>query len=174
MAAGRKRRGPGWCSCGCRQSSRCGKARNTQSATCCPPKGSGLSQASPRVLAVLGAGDWPEALTTNDALFGSGITNLLIGAADVRTMFSNYVTDMASYYEHGYHHVFPSLHGLLHDGLTDARTRRTPGGQQRRAVHPVQDSARGSAQGAPDGSCRADGPPHRPGHLRVCLVKGIV
>jgi hypothetical protein len=84
------------------------------------------------VLTVLGAVDWPEAMTTNNALFGSGMANLLIGAADVRTLFSNYVTDMAFYYEHGYHHVFPSLRQLILDGLADARALRTPGGQQRR------------------------------------------
>ncbi|KAM3317315.1 hypothetical protein ACQJBY_035137 [Aegilops geniculata] len=97
-----------------------------------PPKGAGMSQASPRVIAVLGAGDWPEAMTTNNALFGCGIASLLMGAADVRTMFSNYVTDMAFYYEHGYNRVFPSLHRLLRDGLADARARRTLGGRQRR------------------------------------------
>ncbi|GAB0139125.1 hypothetical protein EsDP_00007340 [Epichloe bromicola] len=97
-----------------------------------PPKGAGLSRAEPRVLAVLGAGDWPEAMTTNNALFGCGIASLLIGAADVRTLFSNYVTDMAFYYEHGYNHVFPSFSRLLHDGLGDAHARRTPGGRQRR------------------------------------------
>lgn len=97
-----------------------------------PPKGAGLSQVSPRVLAVLGAGDWPEAMTTTNALFGCGIASLLIGAADVRTLFSNYVTDMAFYYEHGYNHVFPSFHRLLHDGLADAHARRTLGGRERR------------------------------------------
>ncbi|CAM0942647.1 unnamed protein product [Alopecurus aequalis] len=99
-----------------------------------PPKGKGLSQASPRVLAVLGAADWPEAMTTNNAMFGSGMANLLNGAADVRTLFSNYVTDMGFYNEHGYNHVFPSFHRLLHDGLVDDRALRTPGGRERREV----------------------------------------
>ncbi|XP_037460438.1 uncharacterized protein LOC119331383 [Triticum dicoccoides] len=99
-----------------------------------PPKGKGLNQASPEVLAALGAADWPEAMTTNDALFGCGIANLLIGAADLRTLFSNYVTDMVFYYEHGYDHVFPSLHRLLHDGLVDDRALRTLGGRERREV----------------------------------------
>ncbi|XP_047044314.1 uncharacterized protein LOC124648634 [Lolium rigidum] len=97
-----------------------------------PPKGAGLTQASPQAIALLGAGDWPEAMTTTNALFGCGIASLLIGAADARTMFSNYVTDMAFYYEHGYNHVFPSLHRLLQDGLADAHARRTLGGRQRR------------------------------------------
>jgi hypothetical protein len=97
-----------------------------------PPKGKGLRQASPHILAVLGAADWPKAMTTNNALFGSGIANLLIGAADVPTLFSNYVTDMAFYNEHGYNHVFPSFHRILQDGIADAPARRTPGGLQRR------------------------------------------
>ncbi|CAM0948881.1 unnamed protein product [Alopecurus aequalis] len=99
-----------------------------------PPKGEGLNKASPQVLAVLGAADWPEPMTTNNALFGSGIGNLLIGAADVRTLFSNYVTDMAFYYEHGYNHVFPSFHRLLQDGLADDHALRTLGGRERRQV----------------------------------------
>jgi len=97
-----------------------------------PPKGAGLSQASSQILAILGAEDWPEAMTTNNALFGCGIASLLMGAADVHTMFSNYVTDMAFYYEHGYNHVFPSLNRLLHLGLTDRHALRTPGGRERR------------------------------------------
>ncbi|KAG6037166.1 hypothetical protein E4U41_005300 [Claviceps citrina] len=97
-----------------------------------PPKGPGLAQASPKILDILGATGWPEALTTNNALFGCGIASLFMGAADVRTMFSNYVTDMVFYYEHGYNHVFPSLERLLHHGLTDRHALRTPGGRQRR------------------------------------------
>lgn len=98
-----------------------------------PPKGKGLRQASPQVLAQLGATDWPEAITTTNALFGGGTSNMLIGAAaDVRTMFSNYVTDMATYYENGYNHVFPNLHGMLQDGLAGAHALATPCGRDRR------------------------------------------
>ncbi|KAG5995480.1 hypothetical protein E4U54_002851, partial [Claviceps lovelessii] len=97
-----------------------------------PPKGTGLSQASSQVLGIFGAADWPEAMKTNNALFGCGMASLLMGGADVHTMFSNYVTDMAFYYEHGYNHVFPSLDRLLHRGLTDSHARRTPGGRERR------------------------------------------
>ncbi|KAI4986944.1 hypothetical protein ZWY2020_019574 [Hordeum vulgare] len=39
---------------------------------------------------------------------------------------------MAFYYEHGYHKAFPSFSRLLHDGIADARSLRTPGGRQRR------------------------------------------
>ncbi|KAF7508550.1 hypothetical protein GJ744_009099 [Endocarpon pusillum] len=97
-----------------------------------PPKGAGLARASDKVLRVFGAVGWPEALTTNNALFGCGIASLLMGAADAPTMFSNYVTDMAFYYEHGYNYVFPSLESLLQKGLADPQALRTPGGRERR------------------------------------------
>ncbi|KAI4986942.1 hypothetical protein ZWY2020_019572 [Hordeum vulgare] len=45
-------------------------------------------------------------MKTTNALSGSGMANLLIGARR-RTLFSNYVVDMAFYYEHGYHKAFP-------------------------------------------------------------------
>ncbi|XP_048544629.1 uncharacterized protein LOC125523627 [Triticum urartu] len=95
-----------------------------------PPKGKALRQASPQVLAQLGATDWPAALTTNNALFGGCMSNMLIGATDVRTMFSNYVTDMAVNYEYGYSHVFPTLHGLVQDALADAHALGTPYGRE--------------------------------------------
>ncbi|KAF7554090.1 hypothetical protein G7Z17_g3169 [Cylindrodendrum hubeiense] len=97
-----------------------------------PPKGHGLAQASDTVLEIFGAAGWPEALKTNNALFGCGIASLLMGAADELTMFSNYVTDMAFYYEHGYNYVFPSLEPLFERGLEDPHALRTPGGSQRR------------------------------------------
>ncbi|KAL9622925.1 MAG: hypothetical protein Q9204_007991, partial [Flavoplaca sp. TL-2023a] len=97
-----------------------------------PAKGAGLSQASDNVLDILKAAHWPEALKTNNALFGCGIASLLMGAADVPTMFSNYVTDMAFYYEHGYNYIFPSLESLLQKGLADPQALRTPGGRERR------------------------------------------
>ncbi|KAI4118805.1 MAG: hypothetical protein LQ345_001198 [Seirophora villosa] len=97
-----------------------------------PPKGAGLGQASDRVLRIFGAGGWPEALKTNNALFGCGMASLLMGAADASTMFSNYVTDMVFYYEHGYNYVFPSLESLLQKGLADPHALRTPGGRERR------------------------------------------
>ncbi|KAM5343879.1 hypothetical protein ACJ41O_012416 [Fusarium nematophilum] len=97
-----------------------------------PPKGAGLSEASDTTLKLLGAEDWPEAMRTNNALFGCGIASLLMGAADASTMFSNYVTDMAFYYEHGYNYVFPSLEQLYRRGLADPHALRTLGGRERR------------------------------------------
>ncbi|KAF4449086.1 hypothetical protein F53441_7598 [Fusarium austroafricanum] len=97
-----------------------------------PPKGAGLSPVSEEILHILGAEEWPEALKTTNALFGCGIASLLMGAADSETMFSNYVTDMAFYYEHGYNYVFPNLEPLLEKGLNDPHALKTPGGRQRR------------------------------------------
>ncbi|KAF5025709.1 hypothetical protein F66182_2176 [Fusarium sp. NRRL 66182] len=97
-----------------------------------PPKGAGLSPASEEILQIFGAEEWPEALKTTNALFGCGIASLLMGAADSSTMFSNYVTDMAFYYEHGYNYVFPNLEPLLEKGLYDPHALRTPGGCERR------------------------------------------
>ncbi|KAL8922167.1 MAG: hypothetical protein Q9208_005362 [Pyrenodesmia sp. 3 TL-2023] len=97
-----------------------------------PAKGTGLAPASDKVLSFLGAASWPEALKTNNALFGCGMSGLLMGAADAPTMFSNYVTDMAFYYEHGYNHVFPSLEPLLQKGMADPQALGTPGGRERR------------------------------------------
>lgn len=99
-----------------------------------PPKGSGLSQVSQQLLEIFGAAEWPEALRTNNALFGCGIASLLIGAADAPTMFSNYVTDMVFYYEHGYNHVFPKLEPLIGRGLADPHAKKTPGGVERRSA----------------------------------------
>ncbi|KAL6859353.1 hypothetical protein J3F83DRAFT_749892 [Trichoderma novae-zelandiae] len=97
-----------------------------------PPKGTGLSKASAGALQKFGAAKWPDALKTNNALFGCGIASLLMGAADAPTMFSNYVTDMVFYYEHGYNYVFPTLEPLLQKGLEDPHALRTPGGRERR------------------------------------------
>ncbi len=47
-------------------------------------------------------------------------------------MFSNYVTGMAFYYEHGYKSVFPTLESLLQKGLADQEALRTPRGRERR------------------------------------------
>ncbi|KAF2238490.1 hypothetical protein EV356DRAFT_528950 [Viridothelium virens] len=97
-----------------------------------PAKGPGLTRASPTVLTLLGAEDWPRPLLTNDALFGSGMANMFIGAYDPATLFSNYCTDMAFYYEHGYHKVFPELGELLRQSVADEQARRTPAGRERR------------------------------------------
>ncbi|KAI4185944.1 MAG: hypothetical protein L6R41_003812 [Letrouitia leprolyta] len=99
-----------------------------------PPKGPGLAQASDQVLNIFGAASWPKALKTNNALFGCGIASLLmgIGVADAPTVFSNYLTDMVFYFEHGYNHVFPTLESLLQKALTDTQALRTLGGRERR------------------------------------------
>ncbi|KAL9012187.1 MAG: hypothetical protein Q9173_003038 [Seirophora scorigena] len=75
---------------------------------------------------------WKEAQHAIGNIIPPKGAGLLRGAADAPTMFSNYVTDMVFYYEHGYNYVFPSLESLLQKGLADPHALRTPGGRQRR------------------------------------------
>lgn len=110
------------------------KAEQHKQGNILPTKGKGLRRASEEVLRLLGASNWPEPLITTNALFGCGITNLLVGGHDPNTVMSSYVTDMAFYYEHGYHLVFPELEGLIKKGVRDSRARRTLGGSERRAA----------------------------------------
>jgi hypothetical protein len=97
-----------------------------------PEKGYGLSPASPEVLKLLGAERWPQIMLTNSALFGSGWANLLMGAYDPESLFSNYVLDLVFYYEHGYHKVFPDFESVIHHSFTDKHALQTHGGWQRR------------------------------------------
>ncbi|KAI9666528.1 MAG: hypothetical protein M1821_004464 [Bathelium mastoideum] len=99
-----------------------------------PAKGHGLTRGSPKVIHLLGAEDWPQPLLTNNALFGSVMANLLIGAHDGETLYSNFCTDMAFYYEHGYHKVFPELGDVLRDAIRDEHALMTPGGKERRTA----------------------------------------
>lgn len=99
-----------------------------------PSKGEGLVQASDDVLRLLGAEKWPQPLVTNGALFGAGIANLLIGAYDSQTLYSNYCTDMVFYYEHSYHRVFPEFEELLEMALNDPIAMQTRAGAERRAA----------------------------------------
>lgn len=64
-----------------------------------PAKGYGLLREDDKVLKILGATDWPAPLVSKGALFGSVFGNLLIGAYDARTLYSNCCCDMAFYYE---------------------------------------------------------------------------
>lgn len=68
-----------------------------------------------------------------NAIWGSGMANMLIGAYDARTLYSNYCTDMAFYYEHGYHKVFPEFEDLIKKEAHDDHAMRTPAGAERRA-----------------------------------------
>ncbi|RYP18104.1 hypothetical protein DL765_004116 [Monosporascus sp. GIB2] len=53
-----------------------------------------------------------EPLVTSEAIFSCSMTNMLIGAYDARTLYSNYVTDMVFDYEHSYHTAFPGFENL--------------------------------------------------------------
>lgn len=99
-----------------------------------PSKGHGLTIASDEVLQLLNARDWPKPLLVNSALFGCGLSNMLIGAHDAETMYSNYCTDLCFFYEHGYHRVFPEYEALLDEAANDPRALATPGGKERRQV----------------------------------------
>ncbi|KAJ7218570.1 hypothetical protein GGX14DRAFT_516803 [Mycena pura] len=100
-----------------------------------PAKGNGLQRVSDGVLARLGAGAWPAPLLTGGALFGSGWANMLTGAHDARTLFSNYVVDIGFYLEHGYARAFPSFESLLRDaGMRHPHALGTHGGRERRAA----------------------------------------
>ncbi|RYP77463.1 hypothetical protein DL769_003417 [Monosporascus sp. CRB-8-3] len=99
-----------------------------------PCKGQGLQRVSDEVIRLFGAEKWPEPLVTSDAIFGCGMANMLIGAYDARTLYSNYVTDMVFYYEHSYHKVFPGFENLIREENTDLHAVRTPAGAERRAA----------------------------------------
>jgi hypothetical protein len=97
-----------------------------------PAKGDGLIRESDDVIRHLGIEDWPPCLLTASALYGCGLFNLLAGAYDAQTLYSNYGTDMLFYYEHGYHRVFPEFEMLLKQSFKDSRARQTISGVKRR------------------------------------------
>lgn len=99
-----------------------------------PRKGYGLKPVPLETCKLLGAEKWPAALITHAALFGCGTMNMLLGAFDAPTLMSNYLNDMAFFYEHGYHKVFPEFEGLLKSSFTDEDALATPGGVERRAA----------------------------------------
>lgn len=97
-----------------------------------PDKGFGLTEASNEILEILGAKNWPKPLCTNNALYGVGLFNFLIGAKDSSTLLSNYLLDMIFHYEHGYDRAFPSLEIEIEKAFRDPRAINTTGGSQHR------------------------------------------
>lgn len=97
-----------------------------------PGKGRGLRRASDEVIQLLGAEQWPAPLLTNNVLFGTGWTNMLIGAYDSRTLYSNYCCDMGFFYEHGFDKVFPEFEKTISRCALDPKARKTPLGAERR------------------------------------------
>jgi hypothetical protein len=85
-----------------------------------PSKGYGLTRTSNEVVQLLCAENWPPPLLTNRALFGLGFTNMLIGAYDPETLYSNYCIDIGFFYEHGYYKVFPEYEPLLKKAANNA------------------------------------------------------
>lgn len=98
-----------------------------------PSKGEGIKRASDEVIRWFGAEEWPEPLVTGGGIFGCGMANMLIGAYDARTLYSNYCTDMVFYYEHSYHKVFPEFEELIRKYARDPHALQTPAGAERRA-----------------------------------------
>lgn len=96
-----------------------------------PSKGFGIQRASPAVLKLFNAENWPEPLIQNGSLFGCGMANMIIGAYDARTLYANYCIDMAFYYEHGYHKVFPEFEDLIKHAAADPHAMGTPAGTGR-------------------------------------------
>jgi hypothetical protein len=99
-----------------------------------PSKGYGLKPVSEEVCKLWGADEWPAALITHGALFGCANMNFFLGAYDARTLVSNYLMDLAFYYEHGYHKIFPGFDDLIKSSLIDKHALQTPGGPERRAA----------------------------------------
>lgn len=97
-----------------------------------PSKGHGLTRASGEVIKILRVEKLPLPLLINGALFGSGFANMLIGAHDAETLYSNYCTDMGFFYEHSYHKAFPEYEPLLKQASNDPHSLQTPGGIERR------------------------------------------
>ncbi|OJZ83603.1 hypothetical protein ASPFODRAFT_83066 [Aspergillus luchuensis CBS 106.47] len=97
-----------------------------------PSKGNGLARAPEKVVELLNARDWPEPLLTRAALFGSGLFNMLCGAHDAHTLYSNYCVDMIFFWEHAYHYVLPDFVKTLEQAIHDPHALVTPGGRDRR------------------------------------------
>ncbi|KAK9772547.1 putative PFL domain-containing protein [Seiridium cardinale] len=99
-----------------------------------PGKGKGLRRTYDEVIKLLGAEHWPAPLLTGNVLFGTGWTNMLIGAYDARTLYSNYCNDLCFFYEHGYDKIFPEFEPVIVKAAEDPAARRTPHGDTRRNV----------------------------------------
>lgn len=91
------------------------KRQQHQAGRALPRKGFGLKRTPQSMLKSLGAEHWPLPLQTNNSVFGVVWANLAIGACDFETLCSNYCGDMAFYYEHGYHKVFPEFQDTIND-----------------------------------------------------------
>lgn len=93
-----------------------------------------MTTASDEVVQILNARGWPRPMLVNCALFGAGFANMLIGAYDAETLFSNYCTDLCFFYEYSYHRVFPEYEALLDEAANDPHALMAPGGKERRQV----------------------------------------
>ncbi|KAH8430709.1 uncharacterized protein LDX57_008371 [Aspergillus melleus] len=108
------------------------RERDHQAGRKLPHKGNGLRQVPESVINLLGAENWAAPLLTRGAFHGSGFANMLIGAWDAQTLYSNYCVDLVFYYEHGYHKAFPGFDVLVRDATANPRACHNLGGAERR------------------------------------------
>lgn len=97
-----------------------------------PAKGRGLRRVSDEVISLLGAENWPAPMLTSNVLFGTVWSDLMIGAHDAETLYSNCCNDLGFYYEHGYDKFFPEFEPSIRGSVEDPIFRRTPYGEVRR------------------------------------------
>ncbi|KAF9889045.1 hypothetical protein FE257_008022 [Aspergillus nanangensis] len=97
-------------------------------------KGDGLTPISHAVRQILGVEDWPPPLLTAAGFYGCLYTNMLIGAHDPATLYSNYCVEVGFFYEHGYHKVFPEFEVIVKSEIRNPQARETRGGKERRDV----------------------------------------
>ncbi|KAK7984431.1 hypothetical protein PG989_011833 [Apiospora arundinis] len=110
------------------------KAEQQKDGRVLPGKGEGLKRAPLEVINLLGAEDWPEPLLASNTLIGPGWANMLIGAYDSPTLYSNYCVDTGFYYEHGFDKVYPQFETMIKEASNDERAMKTPLGKERRAA----------------------------------------
>ncbi|KAI4592823.1 hypothetical protein KJ359_010376 [Pestalotiopsis sp. 9143b] len=71
-------------------------------------------------------------MLTSNVLFGTVWSDLMIGAHDAETLYSNCCNDLGFYYEHGYDKLFPEFESSIRGSLEDPIFRRIPYGEVRR------------------------------------------
>ncbi|KAE8152042.1 hypothetical protein BDV25DRAFT_138306 [Aspergillus avenaceus] len=97
-------------------------------------KGDGLTRISNTVSGILNVGDWSPCLLSSAAFYGCFHLNMLIGAHDPETMYSNYCVDMGFFIDHGYHRIFPEFETILAAEIANPHSPSTLGGSERRRI----------------------------------------
>ncbi|KAF7529910.1 hypothetical protein G7054_g9726 [Neopestalotiopsis clavispora] len=97
-----------------------------------PGKGKGLRRVSEEFIKLLGLENWPAPMLTSNVMLGTNWANMLIGAYNEETLYSNCCNDMGFYYEHGYDKVFPEFEEAIRRSVKDPDSCLTPSGALRR------------------------------------------